>query len=202
MIPKQQHNFEIIGGRNIYNALYDTLVYLKPKYCLEIGTFHGKSAAVFQKYFNDYQPYGKLVTIDIKKYIDLSHMPNIIQLIVHPHVKNSTQWHYVTNDELLPYVEQSYLKNIHIIQQAFTDIMFDFCFLDGDHQLPSIQNDFLIARLLLKYPQYILFDDIDIVAHESMQYYLTNIKTNPNLYVYDYSDRKEWTGAALIWNKE
>lgn len=199
MIPKITNKYDKPGNRNIYNALYDTLVYIKPKRCLEIGTFYGYSAKVFQDYFNKYYQKGKLVTIDIKKYVDLSELSNVIQIIVHPHVNNSSQWHYVNDSEILEYDVSSVKKNIKIIHEITHGYKFDFCFFDGDHQFESVRRDMLIAQNELNSPKYILFDDMDIEAHDSCRYYKENIKSNKQWLTYEYKDWGDWVGAALMW---
>ena len=158
MITK--HNvFSTVNNRNIYNALLSTLIHLKPKHCLEIGTFQGQSAEVFQYYFDHYQPDGLLVTIDIKLYQQLTY-------------KNVKQKHSDTiwKGGVLPFVEDSVDKNTEIINDVF-DGTFDFCFLDGDHQYVSADHDMQIATKLLKPPQYILFDDINDPQHECDKLY-------------------------------
>lgn len=191
--------FESVNNREIYNALYATLIDLKPNLCLEIGTFHGKSAEVFQKYFDEYNPNGKLITIDIKKYVDLSWLKNVIQLIIYPHVENSETLHYVTKQDILPYDIDSVNKNIAIVE-SITKNKFDFCFLDGDHQMESVKRDFDIANRLLKEPKYILFDDIDDDRHDSMFYYRNNILNNDKIEKYDFKDWNCWVGAVLLKN--
>lgn len=195
------NKFAPVNNRHIYDALYGVLLKLKPKYCLEIGTFHGQSVEVFQTYFNEEMPDGKLITCDIKNFVDMSKFPNCEQVLVHPHVTNSEQWHYVKNEEILPPVVDSVVENVCKIKEAATSIEFDFCFLDGDHQKISAYGDLAICELLLKQPQYILFDDIDSAPHESQAVYEESIKDNPDLNVYDFSDWGLWVGAALIWNK-
>ena len=191
--------------RRFRDALFGSLVHLKPKYCLEIGTHLGQSTEVFQKYFNEYQPDGIVVTVDIHKYKDIE-SKNVKQLIVHPHVNNSSDWHYVKNEELLDHNVDSVEKNTEIIREAIRNLpesQFDFCFLVGDHQRESVIKDFAISRNLLSEPQYILFDDTedDGGGHDSVKVY-NEIVAKGEYNVYDFS--KEWNvycGCALIWNK-
>lgn len=201
MIINKMNQFASINERDIYDALYSTLVYLKPKYCLEIGTFHGKSAEVFQKYFDIFCTDGLLITIDIHKYVDLSWADNIKQLIVHPHIQNSSEWHYVDNNQILPYTADSVTQNIAQIKTEISN-QFDFCFLDGDHTMESVTRDFQIARQLLSQPQYILFDDIDSEPHDSVKYYNQFIKNNNEYNVYSFDNWTKWVGAALVSNKQ
>ena len=183
-------------NRKFREALFGCLLQLKPKYCLEIGTHLGQSTEVFQKYFDEHEPDGVVVTVDIHKYKELD-LKNAKQLIVHPHVDNSSDWHYVKNEELLDHNVDSVAKNL-------PESKFDFCFLDGDHQRDSVIKDFAIARNLLKEPQYILFDDTedDGGGHDSVKVY-EEIVAEEKYNVYDFS--KEWDvycGCALIWNKK
>ena len=83
-------------------ALYATLCTLKPKICIEIGTHTGGTTQVFQQYFDDNNlSDGLLLTCDIKKYVDLSHLKNVKQLIVSHHVENIQSFHRVHKNELL-----------------------------------------------------------------------------------------------------
>ena len=139
-------------NRKFREALFGCLLQLKPKYCLEIGTHLGQSTEVFQKYFDEHEPDGVVVTVDIHKYKELD-LKNAKQLIVHPHVDNSSDWHYVKNEELLDHNVDSVAKNTEIIQESIRNLpesKFDFCFLDGDLQRDSVIKDFAIASNLLK----------------------------------------------------
>lgn len=192
-------------NRQFRQALLATLIHLKPKYCIEIGTHLGQSTEVFQKYFDEHQPDGVVVTVDIHKYKNIE-SKNVKQLIVHPHVNNSSDWHYVKNEELLDHNIDSVEKNTEIIKESMRNLSesrFDFCFLDGDHQRESVIKDFAISRNLLKEPQYILFDDTedDGGGHDSVKVY-EEIVAEEKYNVYDFS--KEWDvycGCALLWNK-
>ena len=188
-------------------VLFATLKHLKPKCCLEIGTHLGQSTEVFQKYFDEYQQDGIVVTVDIHKYKDLSHLKNVKQLIVHPHVDNSSDWHRVNNEDLLSHNVDSVAKNTEIIREAIRNLQenhFDFCFLDGDHQRDSVIKDFAISRNVLSEPQYILFDDMEDDGsgnHDSVDVY-NEIVAEDKYNIYDFS--KEWEtycGCALLWNK-
>lgn len=210
MIPKIITGFPKFGDRYIYEALYQTLIYLRPKYCLEIGTFHGYSAKIFQTYFNEYMPDGKLITMDIKQYVTLSEYPNVYPIIVHPYIKNSDKYHYVTKEEILepttnPLINLKILVTYMVkygIDEDNELPLFDFCFLDGDHHQISAYNDFAIAKSVLKDPQYILFDDIDMPGHETVDVWNNDISKRDDINTYDYSDWNVWVGAALLWNKD
>jgi len=189
--------------RHFRDALYASLLHLKPKYCLEIGTHIGQSTLVFQEYFTKYQPDGIVVTVDITRLVELA-LPNVKQLIVHPHVANSIEYHKVDNN-LLTHNVDSVAKNTELIKESlrnFSTNHFDFCFLDGDHQLQSVLNDFEISRNLLGDDQYILLDDTEEDHHDSKTVY-EKIIAEQSHNIYDFS--KEWgcyCGCALVWNKK
>lgn len=205
-LQREQARRWLNENRQFRQALLATLIHLKPKYCLEIGTHLGQSTEVFQQYFDKYEQDGLVVTIDIHKYKDLDHLKNVKQLIVHPHVNNSSDWHYVDNENLLDHNVDSVAENIEIIRNGIRNYPrtdFDFCFLDGDHQRDSVVKDFAISRSLLSDPQYILFDDTedDGGGHDSVKVY-EDMVAEEKYNIYDFS--KEWEtycGCALIWNK-
>jgi len=202
MIPKL-NKFPASGKPSRYfrDALFASLVYLKPKLCLEIGTHIGQSTLVFQKYFDEYQRDGIVITVDIKNYAHIVDR-SIKQLIVHPHVSNSSDWHYVNDEELLDHDVDSVALNTKIIQDAVDGAKFDFCFLDGDHQRESVINDFAISRNVLGDDQYILLDDTEEAGHDSKTVYGEIVAANTHN-IYSFS--KEWgvyCGCALIWNKK
>lgn|SRR3990167_7447534 len=199
MIQPRFSGFRVFGNRYYYDALYATLIHLMPKNCLEIGTYFGYSAEVFQTYFDKFCPDGKLITLDIKKYVDLNQLPNVTQLVVHPYINNSNKYHDVQPENILSPVDKPD-KNISIVTNVFNN-KFDFCFLDGDHNKPSIYNDFKLARALLKEPQYIMFDDIDVPNHESTEVFNNEILNDEKLAVNTYANWNVWIGAALLWNK-
>ena len=188
--------------RHFRDALFASLVHLKPKLCLEIGTHIGQSTLVFQKYFDEYQPDGIVVTVDITRLVELT-FSNAKQLIVYPHVSNSGDHHKV-DENLLTHKVDSVAENTKIIKGAIRNLShakFDFCFLDGDHQLQSVLNDFEISRNVLGGDQYILLDDTEEDHHDSKTVY-EQIITEQSHNTHDFS--KEWEcycGCALIWNK-
>ena len=189
--------------RHFRDALYASLLHLRPKCCLEIGTHIGQSTLIFQEYFNKHQPDGIVVTVDITRLVELT-FPNAKQLIVYPHVSNSGDHHKV-DEHLLTHKVDSVAKNTKIIKEAIRNLSytkFDFCFLDGDHQLQSVLNDFEISRNVLGGDQYILLDDTEENHHDSKTVYEQMVAEQSHN-TYDFS--KEWgcyCGCALIWNKK
>jgi len=208
-----------LSGKERYyrDALFSTLVHLKPKVCLEIGTHTGQSTHVFQEYFSRFMPDGVVVTCDIKNYVDLSsspyNLPNVKQVKVYPHFWDICQHHNVNSNEMLPFtqedLETSVDKNTRILLGAIhQDLLeytepqevFDFCFLDGDHHQLSLEKDLAIVQRLLRKPQYILLDDTEEWAHDSARYFHEKIKIDPGLDSYQFQDWPVAVGAALIWN--
>jgi predicted O-methyltransferase YrrM len=203
-------------------ALYACLLHLRPKFCLEIGTCSGISASIFQRYFNEYCPDGLLVTVDIKQYVKFENatqvynyaapwnFDNIIFRIVYPHVKNSSDWHYLEHKELLPdweqCIETSVENNIRIIQTAYNR-PFDFCHIDGDHQETSIRKDLETAKQLLKPPQYFTLDDVYHPKHHDVNKVFKELQQDNGLNIYDFANWNMSHGPhhpymSLIWNKK
>jgi cephalosporin hydroxylase len=185
-------------GRRYLDGLFSSLKYLKPKYCLEIGTNYGKSARVFQKYFDEYCPDGLLITCDIDSYGDLN-LPNVKFVKVYPHVTNSTDLHYVK--DINEYTDDSVDLNVEKIEEAMNENLFesafDFVFIDGDHQVESVKRDLEIAKKLSNAPHYVLLDDTDDDRHPVGDYY-RSIKEDYSTYEFE-----DWhgVGAVLMWDK-
>lgn len=178
------------------HALYSTLVNLKPKVCLEIGTNTGSTATIFQKYFDEYCRDGLLVTCDIKKYVDLSHLKNVRQILVAHHIDNISQFHQVDSTELKYDYKNSVEKNTELILNEAA--AYDFAFIDGDHTKMSFLSDVQICKNVLKEPQFMLIDDTKEPVHECMKVYEEQIK-NSNLYdCYDFEDWEEFVGCSLV----
>lgn len=186
------------------DALFSTLVHLQPKLCLEIGTYYGGSSAVFQEYFDKFQPEGLLVTCDINKYVDLN-MPNVKQILVYPHfdLKKTQEWHNVDLTTMLP--DSNVQDNIYNSVENNIGLLrpfgkFDFCFLDGDHTKFSASRDLRIAEEVLSDPKWILFDDTDEFEHECAPYY-RELKERGEHNTYDFDDWDVAVGAALMNRK-
>lgn len=188
--------------RYYLDALYNSLVELKPKLCLEIGTHFGDSAKVFQAYFDEYMPDGMLITCDIKEYTDLSSMKNVKFIKVHPHKNNMTTHHMVTNEELLKVTEFSCDDNIDLVMDTFSidPNSFDFVFIDGDHQIDSFCQDLLIAQTLKKPDSWILVDDTVEEYHELAGYF-QKFRKSDYWEVYDFDDWEVLAGASLLREK-
>lgn len=203
MIPyKIDERFEAPAGRYYRHALFETLKYLRPQYCLEIGTNHGASTTVFQRYFDEYMEEGWLITCDIKIYNKFN-LPNVSQLQVHSWIDNPSDWHVVKDEELLHNDNRS---NLQIIIDEMKEVgipNFDLIFIDGDHTEVSVKADMLMCSTLPhSYPRYTLLDDTDNKDHDVSRVYTDVIKKNKMLNTYDYDNWEKWVGASLIWEKE
>lgn len=185
--------------RYYLDALYSTLVHLKPKFCFEIGTNLGNSARIFQEYFDKHMPDGLLVTCDIQHYVDLSDLKNVKQVLVYPHIVDLSQ-HYVKEENLYQDYkdviakDSSVDKNIELVK---IDGGYDFVFLDGDHSAASVYKDLEISNTILKEDGRILFDDTEEEHHDSCQIFRNELKN-----VYQYYEFKDWdvaVGSALLW---
>ncbi len=180
-------------------SIYNVLVHLKPKYCLEIGSHLFQSSHVFHDYFKNYCPEGYLITCDIKKYCDFD-SKHIIFTKVYPHTRKILDWHAVREEDMLANalseenLNNSTQHNIALLLIELTKLgvtAFDFCFLDGDHTETSFRKDLEIALTLTKPPHYILIDDIDQNNHECSRVYHEEVKNNYCNY--------ELSGMSLIW---
>ena len=207
LVPDRTIHRGIHAGKGCYykTALLNTLIQLKPKTCLEIGTHYGGTTEVFLRYFRRYQPDGVLITTDIKKYVELSG-PRVRQVIVYPHIENIADWHTVEWDEMLPeareILKKSNAENIAILRkelEACGRKGFDFCFIDGDHTRTSFLRDLDIAWTLSLPPHYFLLDDVKEELHDCCPVYRKEIP--PNDPHYEFEDWPIFIGQALIWKK-
>lgn len=182
---------------NYLKALFNTLVHFKPKKCIEIGTYNGNTTRVFQRYFDQYMPDGLLVTCDIKKYVDFSHLKNVKQIIVAHHIPNIDSIHRVTKDELLfSDHNNSVQTNINLLKQISPS--YDFAFIDGDHTKASFLKDIEICESVLTAPQTMLIDDTKDTFHECSTVYYEMFKNNKNYECYDFQDWYQFAGCSLV----
>ncbi len=184
------------------NALTNTLIHLKPKHCLEIGTYYGQSSMIFHRYFERYESTGRLVTCDIKRYNPQLDHTYITQVQVYPHTINVEFLHKVRESDLLAnalereYLDRSVENNAALLRQS--DSLYDFCFLDGDHQKESFLKDMEIALLLTAPPHYILVDDTEDYSHDTATVF-HEMKKNFNCY--EFEDYPQLVGMGLLWSK-
>jgi cephalosporin hydroxylase len=197
-IPYKIH--PILAAHTEYrSALYETLKYLRPKYCLEIGTNHGASAIVFQRYFDEYMEDGRLITCDIKIYNKLN-LPNVTQIQVHSWIDNPWNWHHGNDTELI----NDERNNLQIILDTMNKLNIpelDFSFIDGDHTEKSVNKDMDMVGFYLpmKLPKYILLDDTDSKDQDVGRIYRDHIKKNPKFNTYDFENWPCRVAASLIW---
>jgi cephalosporin hydroxylase len=203
MIPyKLDVRFTAPAGRYYRHALFETLKKLGPRYCLEIGTNHGATARVFQTYFDECMPEGRLITCDIKEYNQLN-LPNVIQLQVHSWISNPWDWHVGNDGELIIDDERNNLQIIMDEMKKLEIKELHFIFVDGDHTEKSVKADLqMCASLPHAWPRYTLIDDTDNKDHDVSRIYNDIIKKNSNFKTYDYHDWKERVGASLIWQND
>ncbi len=80
-------------------AIYNTLLELKPKYSLEIGSYLFQSSSVWSRYIKEHMPNGKLITCDIAKWTNSPPPDHVIQVMVYPHIDNISDFHGDINTE-------------------------------------------------------------------------------------------------------
>ena len=181
-------------------SMFNTLVEIKPRFCLEIGTNKGGTAEVFQNYFDKYEPNGLLVTCDIKKYVDLKHLKNVKQIIVAHHIRNISTYHDIKDNELKYDFSDSVSTNVKILKDI--NDAYDFAFIDGDHTKDSFLKDVKICETVLKDPKYMLIDDTKEPVHDCSNVYMNEIKTNVAAYeCYDFDNWQQFVGCSLVLKK-
>lgn len=195
-IPKGPHEGEL---RYYKTALLNTLIHLRPRLCLEIGTWRGGSAKVFRYYFNKYCPTGHLVTADIKRYENIT-SKHVTQVRVYPHTLDIFALHKkVAEDDLLPNwrrnVERSVEANANMVLSPISKKKFDFAFVDGDHW--NLLKDVEIVKRVVKPPGYALLDDTTAFVWPCSWVYQDEIK--PHFNTYDFEDWRMFPGTSLIW---
>jgi len=199
----------IYAGRKCWykTALLNTLIALKPKICLEIGTYLGGTAEVFAHYFENYRPDGILVTADIKKYADLSSSKRIKQVLVHSHITDIGVRHDVSEKDMLPSAgaieggpATANAKILSAELKAIGEDGFDFAYIDGDHSEISFLGDLEIVKQVCRPPRYILLDDTKEALHESYRVYRDRVCHEYNHY--EFEDWPIFVGVSLIWTKK
>jgi len=196
------------AGRKCWykTALLNTLIALRPKVCLEIGTYLGGTTKIFERYFENYRPDGILITADIKRYIDLSNHKRVRQVLVYPHIKNIEMYHPISEEDMLPnakaVMSDSVTANVEILLaelRAIGEQAFDFAFVDGNHTEVSLLKDLEIVKHTSHHPHYALLDDTKEALHETYCTYHEKIQIQYNHY--DFEDWPMFVGTSLIWSK-
>ena len=184
-------------------ALLNTLIHLNPCVCLEIGTYHGSSAKIFSRYFDQHRPDGILITADVRILLTIED-PRVLQAHVYPHISNIFDHHSVKPEELLLDWEErlsgSIMANCDILRyylRSARETVFDFAFVDGDHTETSVRKDLEIVQRLVRPPHYALFDDTHEDGHEFDRLYRECL-----VYEYNTYEFEEFVGLALLWEKQ
>jgi predicted O-methyltransferase YrrM len=194
------------GKEHYYKTcLLNVLMYLKPRISAEIGTWFGGTVKVFERYFEEHRPDGRLVTADIMLRGNLA-TERVRQVQVYPHSRTYWTRHPVTDADLLPdgcnQIDRSEDLNRAILERELSALdvfAFDFAFIDGDHAKESVVKDIAIAKALTKPPHYILLEDISEGIHEVSAYFRDDISKQWNHY--DFQDWPILSGCSLIWKK-
>lgn len=191
------------------DGLYSALIHYKPKYCLEIGTHKGdNSTQVFQKYFNDFMPEGRLITLDIVPCVGLDEK-NITQVLVQPHHKriyetcgHSGKWF----SEDVKFSDTGNKSSIEFNCETVKEVMstysmdsFDFCFLDGDHERESFLGDLETSLNLLSNEGKIMIDDTKEEFHPCCHIFQEEVRTSGKYGIYDFDDWEDFIGCSVIW---
>jgi predicted O-methyltransferase YrrM len=185
-------------------ALLNTLIHLCPRVCLEIGTWMGGSAAIFERYFEEYRPDGFLVTADVKRYTNIA-SERVHQVKVYPHTLDILKYHQKVRETSLlsgwrERVSVSAKANAAILLGAMTVTgaqAYDFVFVDGDHW--NLLKDVEIVERVTKPPKHALLDDTTAYVWKASWDYHSHVK--PHWETYDFEDWDIFTGTSLIWKE-
>lgn len=196
------------------DALYATLVQLRPRYCLEIGTHDGcNSTLVFHEYFKNLMHDGHLITLDV---VPCKNLPSkyVTQCIVNPHHVNVVhtcggdgRW-FKESDLKSTFkndIRSSVTTNAAIVRDHMKVLQIDsldFAFIDGDHERSSFLNDITICESLLTMPKFMMLDDTKEEFHQCCNVYHDEILTSRTYGHYDYDDWSRFVGCSLIWIKQ
>ena len=192
------------------DGLYTTLLTLKPKYCLEIGTHDGMgSTKVFEKYFNEHEPDGCVITLDIVpcKNLDPCHK-NIHQVVVAPHHQNIVEtcgangsWFVKDDLALFEKFANSLKENLSLVSKKMNELgieKFDLAFIDGDHEEKSFMNDIEFCKILTYPPHYLVLDDTKEEVHPCCHIYHSDIKNSDTYDCYNFEDWEKFVGMSVI----
>lgn len=195
--------------RKYRNAILNTLLTLKPKFCLEIGTFLFQTSAVFAWYFQTRRIDGKLITADIAKWTRGGDPLNVYPVMVYPYEIDVESRHGGIEVYYKDYKEKlikhdGLTLNLEIIQDKMDELSidyFDFVFVDGDHSYLAIENDLIIAKVLCRPNGYILIDDVMDNYHDGQVKFYNELKRTGNTF-YEFEDWEISPQIALIKNKD
>ncbi len=190
-------------------AIYNTLLELKPKYSLELGTYLYQTSHVFSKYYKQYCPEGWLITADISTWNRGGTPRNVYPVMVYPHIMDIEAEHggidvyYRSFRNRLLKGEDTVELNCNCIQETMIKLniwdRLDLCFVDADHTRKSFLADLAIAKICTKEDGWILIDDINDRGHEQFDVYRELQTCN---HFYEYEDWEISPGLALIQNKD
>jgi len=198
-------------GCHYMTALWASLLQIRPRYCLEIGTHDGlNSTRIFTEYLEKYQPDGILITVDIvpcKSPLG----KNVRQVIAVPHHEKiestcgGNGW--INKGDLLDSInlsKDSVEINSERIMLCMKDLQieqFDFAFIDGDHERVSLLRDIEICESLLSDRKLMMIDDTKEEVHPCCHVYHDEIKTSGKYECYDFEDWEKFVGMSLISKK-
>lgn len=149
--------------------LYEFILEIKPKNVLEIGTQYGQSTKTMLMALKE-NKVGKLVSIDHKSRYDIldADFPDVKDL-----------WTFIKSSSHEPVALQK-------AKEALPEgELYDVLFLDGDHKMPGVGQDFNDYSTLVKPGGIILMHDV----------------TNCNEDVKDFWPKITWEKFCLDWGK-
>jgi len=194
--------WDVADDRFYRRAVLNTLINLKVKTAVEIGTYTYQTSNVFSYYFDKYQPDGFLVTADVSTW-NRGCAPSRVQpVMVYPHVKNIHNYHggidiyHKDFAERLDVGQDSKELNLKIISSELNGSTPDLIFIDGCHTTYSFMNDLFIAKELSGDNTWLLIDDVRDNRNEQEYIYRKYLK--PKNEFYEFDDWSPNPGMALI----
>lgn len=115
-------------------GLLNVLCTYQPLNCVEIGTHKGGTTRVFEWYFKNIRPDGRLVTVDVEKFVDVL-SARVKQVVL-------DAW---SNLECPNNEPKRKANRILDHTNAYSP---DFMFIDGDHSESGLAIDIEAAKLL------------------------------------------------------
>ena len=153
-------------------VLRSTVLELRPRHILEIGTWKGTTAVICARAQEEAGiEDGLVVTADIiwremaAEFLELEG-ERIVRVQVYPHTRQAIN-DYNAEVGLLPdweeHLDNSLEVNEALIRGAMAEAdvtAFDFAFVDGDHTALGLLRDLELVQRLTRIPHYALLDDV------------------------------------------
>jgi ubiquinone/menaquinone biosynthesis C-methylase UbiE/predicted O-methyltransferase YrrM len=153
--------------------LYESIMYVKPQHCIEIGTYMGRSAYAICSALKKLGGKRRLLCIDTfasplsKEYFEMDFMVNMMSRVPEVAEEYSNYERYPTTLDCLlltlnryPFMENYIdIKICNSNDLMLNNEMYDFALIDGDHTYDGVKNDFIKIKPFIKNGGVICFHD-------------------------------------------